>query len=356
MRSLVIICLLLSVTYLTYAQASGPDLVTDFLRQNPTRTAVYVIRNDTVLVSRQPDQKMPLASAVKTIIAVEFARQAAAGKLDPAQPVPLADLDLYYLPNTDGNAHPAWKQRLTQQNLINNGTVPLLEVAKGMIQFSSNANTEYLLDRLGPEAVNANLKTLNLPNHDPIYPIVSALFLYSLSPADTALAMKQVKAFSAKAYAAKCQAIHLRLKQDQSGSFKKTFIFPDLALQKIWSDRLPGSTVREYASVMQKINSRTYFSPAVQTVLDSIMEWPFVVNPGNKNVYRHLGMKGGSTAFVLTNAFYAETTKGSRVSAAVFFNNLTQTESATLMSQLNDFTIRCMGKTSATALAEALKE
>jgi len=354
MRSFLLACLFLSGTYLATAQSPSPDPVLAFLRTNPTRSALYLIRNDTVLISQRPDQKMPLASAVKTIIAIEFAQQAAAGKIDPNERIPLTDVDLYYLPNTDGGAHPAWKQRLAQQNLISNGTVPLLDVAKGMIMFSSNANTEYLLDRLGPRAVNANLKMLKLPNHDQIYPIVSALLLYSTTPADSAKTANVVRSLSANAYATRCQAIHEQLKKDQSGTYKKGFIFPAMNLQKIWSDRLPGSTVQEYASVMQKINSRTYFPTAVQTVLDSIMEWPFVANPGNKDVYKHLGMKGGSTAFVLTNAFYAETTKGNRVAAAVFFNNLTDAEFKLLSSELNNVTIRCISKAQSGSLAAAL--
>ncbi|MEZ0541958.1 serine hydrolase [Fibrella arboris] len=354
MRSFFLSSLLLLTTYLGYAQTPAADVVVDFIRTNPTRAAIYLIRNDTVLISQRPDQKMPLASAVKTIIAIEFARQAADGTIDPNERVPLADLDRYYLPGTDGGAHPGWKQWLTHHNLVQHETVTLLDVAKGMIQFSSNANTEYLLDRLGPDAVNANLKKLNLPNHDPIYPIVSALFLYSVPPAKSAETVNETRKLSANAYAVRCQTIHNRLKQDKDGAFKQTFLFPDMALQKVWSDRLPASTVREYASVMQKISSRTYFTPALQTILDSIMEWPFAVNPDNRSVYKHLGMKGGSTAFVLTNAFYAETIKGNHISAAVFFNNLTPSEFDRLSKELNTTTIRCIGKAQSAALATAL--
>ena len=349
-----LVFLLIFLAQRASSQSVPADAVVDFLKANPVRSALYLIRNDTVQLSLRPDQKMPLASAVKTIVAIEFARQAATGRIDPAERVAFADLDLYYLPNTDGGAHPEWKQWLTRQKLDSGNTASLLEVAKGMIQFSSNANFEYLLDRLGSAAVNANRKALNLPQHDLIYPITSALFLYSVHPADSAKAMTQVRRLSPAAYAARAQAFHNRLKQDRAGTFKKTFLFPSLPLQKIWSDRLPAATVREYASVMQKINSRTYFPPAVQAHLDSIMEWPMVVNPGNKALYRHLGAKGGSTAFVLTNALYADTVKGDRVSVAVFFNNLTLTESEALMQQLNVFTLRCFGGKASKSLVEAL--
>lgn len=349
-----LLTLLTLLTITAQGQAQAPDPVVRFLKANPTRSAFYLIRNDTVLVSLRPDQPMPLASAMKTIVAIEFARQVAAGKLSATERVPLADLDLYYLPNTDGGAHPGWKAELTRQKLDSAGTAPLLEVAKGMIRFSSNANTEYLTDRLGLANVNANFKRLGLTHHDPIYPLVSSLFLYSMKPADSTRLMKQVRALSKEDYAARCLAIHQRLKADKSGQMKRAFVFPDLTLQKHWSDRLPGSTVRDYASVMQKISSRTYFSPAEQAVLDAVMEWPFRVNPANRTVYNHLGMKGGSTAFVLTDAVYADTKKGDRVAAAFFSNNLSLAESQTLMAHLNELWVSCFGKKASKALVDAL--
>ena len=349
--------LLTLATYLTRAQSPGADPVVEFLRQHPTRSALYVVRNDTVLISQRPDQKMPLASAVKTIIAIEFAQQAANGKIDPTEPIPLADLDRYYVPDTDGGAHPAWLKSLdATQNAPQRtrDSVALLDVAKGMIAFSSNANTEYLMDRLGLDALNARLQTLGLPNHDRLYPIVAALFLYSTN--DPAATIARLRGLSPTAYAAECRAMHQKLKAAGSGALKRAFIFPNMALQKVWSDRLPAATVREYATVMQKINSRTYLTAPAQAVLDSIMEWPFVVNPRNRDVYRHLGMKGGSTAFVLTNAFYAETNRGDRIAAAVFFNDLTPAEMETLRAQFNNVILRCISKSQSAALAAALSK
>src|SRR5699024_11420216 len=50
-------------------------------------------------------------------------------------------------------------------------------VAKGMITFSSNANTDYLIERLGIEHINQRLQSLKLDDHDDIYPLVGALFI-----------------------------------------------------------------------------------------------------------------------------------------------------------------------------------
>jgi D-alanyl-D-alanine carboxypeptidase len=322
------------------AVSNADDLVVSFVRANPERSAVFLVRNDTTLVSLRPDQLFPLASAVKTIVAIEFAKQAAAGKIKADELIPIADTDRYYVTNTDGGAHPQWKANLATQGIIKKDSIPLLEVAKGMIRYSSNANTEYLMDRLGLDAINANLRELGLRKHERLIYMVSGLMLYSTTAKQRTL--QEVSALSAKAYAAQAEAVHQRLKQDVDGSYKKEFIFPDMDLQKLWSDRLTASTVREYASVMQKLSKRTYYKPTVQAYLEQIMEWPFAVNPGNQKVYEHIGMKGGSTAFVLTNAMYATTKDGNRSELVVFFNNLTPVESGMLQQKLNSFLINCL--------------
>ena len=51
---------------------------------------------------------MPLASTVKIIVAIEFAKQAAHNIFNENKKIPLSELDKYYLPNTDGDAHPNW--------------------------------------------------------------------------------------------------------------------------------------------------------------------------------------------------------------------------------------------------------
>eukprot|EP01034_Spumella_vulgaris_P007163 gene7163-9124_t len=78
---------------------------------------------------------MPLASTVKIILAIEYARQAAAGEIDADEVVPIAELEKFHVDNTDGGAHESW-----------------------LASFSSNANAEWLLDKLGSEKVEAELK------------------------------------------------------------------------------------------------------------------------------------------------------------------------------------------------------
>src|SRR5699024_9186075 len=130
-----------------------------------------------VLVDYEADEVRPLASIVKIVIAITYAEAVEDGILDPEERVPLADVNQYYMDGTDGGAHRVWLQSVP----IVDETVSLHDVAKGMMTNSSNANTDYLLDLLGIDRVNDVLSSLELPLHDPIYPIVGGLFVsYSL--------------------------------------------------------------------------------------------------------------------------------------------------------------------------------
>lgn len=322
---------LATYAYFTYFNIEG-DYVANFIAKNPTKSALYWVRNDSLIAEQNPDQKMPLASTVKTIIAIEFAQQVCSGKINPTDEVSLGELARFYIPETDGGAHPAWLKHIREKNLVKEGKVPLLEVAKGMIRFSSNANTEYLMWRLGLNAINANLSALNLTPHDSLYPFVSAL--YVCSDENSA---KSLQLMGMDLYKKKAEQYFETLKVDTTAKekFNRAHVSPPV--QRVWSDRLPGSTARTYDGIMQKIQSRTYFDSTAQGTLEKIMEWPMEAFDTNHQKYQHLGAKGGSTAFVLTYALYATDKKGNKTRLTFLFNGLTTVESTLLQAQLADF-------------------
>ena len=312
--------------------------IPDFIKSNPNRSSLFLMRNDSLKISLRADQKFPLASTMKIIIAIEFAKQVSTGKINANELIPLADLDVYYLSGTDGNAHPEWKQDAQSRGELNNNRVTLQEVARGMIWFSSNANTEFLMDKLGLDNINANLKELNLPNHDRLYPIVSSLLLYSTN--NQSETMSKINQLSAQQYEGECATIHAKLKADIDGSYKKQFIFPNLELQKIWSNHLTASTTKEYGLVMQRILGKNYYPPSVQKQLDIILQ-PILESAANKAIYQNFYGKGGSTAFVLTYALSTKTVNNNKTVMVVFFNDLTPDEQKQLSGLLNTFLQYC---------------
>lgn len=320
--------LVLGVFLFYLYRKTQPEAMARFIKDNPGRASVCLVQNDTVFAAQNIDSVMPLASTVKIIVAVEYARQVAAGIIDPTEMIDTADLDRFYVPDTDGDAHPSWMAAVRKKGLISGDKVPLNEVAKGMIRFSSNANTEYLLDRLSVDSVNAGIKRLGLSKQQPLYPFVASLFI------GQGLTIDQIKAMSDEKYMAAAAAIHNKLKTDTA--FKRSFKPVTLDMQRVWSDRLPGGTTREYTSILKKINRRDFFSAAEQKVMDEMMEG-ILDNPQNREWLTHAGFKGGSTAFVFTMAMYANSKKGTRTELAYFFNDLSMWESLLLQAAANEF-------------------
>jgi D-alanyl-D-alanine carboxypeptidase len=317
--------------YFKYFNIEG-DFVADFIQKNPSKATLYWMRNDTLVATHEADKKMPLASTVKTLIAIEFAQQAASGKINPEEQVPLSEPGRFYIPDTDGGAHPQWLKKIEESGLEKEGTVSLLEIARGMIRYSSNANTEYLMWKLGLDNINANLSALGMAHHDSLYPFISALYVCSDENSSKGLSL-----MPRELYLERANQYFEKLQVDTTVKATFTLAHVSLPSQRVWSDRLPGGTAREYGELMKKIQSRAFFAPPIQEVLEQIMEWPMEAFDSNRTKYQHLGAKGGSTAFVLTYSLYATDLAGNKTQLVFFFNGLTPVESSLLQAKLTDF-------------------
>jgi D-alanyl-D-alanine carboxypeptidase len=321
----------------------NPEYIIELVKakQMEGEAALAIRYNNKEWVNINAKQILPLASTVKIILAIEYAQQAAKGKIDPEQPVSLKTLNDFYIPHTDGGAHEAWLSQLEEED----GKVPLSEVAKGMVAFSSNANTHYLMNLLGESNINQVLAALNLKNHDPIYPITSAMAIplylkekHSFSKDELLEALKEMEMREYRRLATDIGESWLT--HPMSGQEKKDLLkLMDMDVQRIWSDRLPGASAEDYLSIMEKLNSKTYFSASVHQFLDPVMEG-LMENPQNQEWLEHAGQKGGSTAFVLTNAMYAKDKKGGQTEFVLLADNLSLMEQRKLSRNLNGFQLK----------------
>ncbi|MFD0679071.1 MULTISPECIES: serine hydrolase [unclassified Paenibacillus] len=324
------------------------EYVWKFVQKHPEKASVTYVRNGEIMAQTEPDRVMPLASTVKIIVAIEYAKQAAAGTVSPDESVKLKQLEPYYLANLDGGAHPSWLSEMESKQLVKDGAVPLEEVAKGMIVFSSNANTEYLMEKLGLANINRNLGELGLNHHEPLYPFVSSLLIpYELMQSYKGLGKKEalvrakaeLAGMPAEMLRTKAADIHEKLKWDDDGVYKRQANIVDWydgELDRMNSDKLIGATTAEYAGLLAKINGRNVFAPAIQKHLQTVLEG-LMQNPANRLWLEHAGSKGGSTAFVLTQAIYATDKEGNRTELAIFFNDLDKMQMEKLSSSLNVF-------------------
>ena len=216
--------------------------------------------------------------------------------------------------------------------------ITLNEVAKGMIAFSSNANTDYLIHLLGMEFINKRIDQLNLQQHEDVYPIVSALFI-SEHIQQTGMDEKELIHELNEMPIADYRSIAINLsEQMRTGELNVYDTVFDLspALQRVWSDRLIGASANDYGKLLALISNDQLPTVAAKTLRD-LMEWPMQLNEDNHKHFTHLGSKGGSTLFVLNNAMYAENLNGDQYELVYLTDELNFIERLLLSNNRKSF-------------------
>ncbi len=318
-------------------QPAVADSFLNFIKTNKDRASIYITKNDTVIAFLNENKVMPLANSFNILVAIEFAKQASADIVDKNARVPLSELDKYYLPNTDGNAHPSWIEYERKNNHIRGDSVKLIDVARGMIMFGSNANAEYLMDLLGINNIGSNIGLFGIRIHTSIYPTPASLLMYQ-NPKDISedKIIKAINKFSEQNYAKHVYSLHIQLKHDFR--FKASFRANDMTMkmQKVWSDRLPASTTKDYVHLGNILNNRKFLTDTAYKIIEEVLE-SSMENKNFQAVFKHYGVKGGNTSFVLTHVLYLRTKSNTNIELAVFFNNLSPDEEKKLAAWLDPF-------------------
>lgn len=247
-------------------------------------------------IYHRPDTPRPLASTMKVLVLTEYARQVEDGRLDPAERVPLDSVDVYYVPLTDGGAHPQARAWLRATGRARGETVALDDLAQVMIRYSSNAATDYLLARLGQDAVLQSPERAGAHASDPPLPI-SGLFGGAnargapVSPGD---AFARAARYRSDPGFRRLHRIAQVLTPIRLSYFE----------QRRNSDALPAGTAEDYAGLMARAYEGTLVSDSVSTRVRDVLGWPMQFG-WSQDRFETYGLKGGSVAGVLTQAAYA---------------------------------------------------
>jgi D-alanyl-D-alanine carboxypeptidase len=356
-----IILALLFFLYVNWMNKSNAEYVLDMLREHE-ESSFYMTENGTVIADIRANRKMKLASTVKIMVALEYAYQVSEGKVDPQDKVSLGELEKYYIPKLDGGGHEMWLKEMEETGHAQNGRVSLREVAKGMIRFSSNANTVYLMEILGLVNIENRMKAEGIRNHSPLFYFEAATFIPWEIKQDkfNSQTMKEVKdeilsvmkKMSDEEWRNLSGDIHEKLRNNPSYQKEaKVLDWWNDEYDGLFSERFIEGTAKEYAILMKKINDQV-LDPAVQNEMEYLMGG-LMEDPGNRKWLKRAGKKGGSTRSILTDSMYVEDLKGNRYEIAVFFNGLEGHQFPKLMASLNEFEYKLLTDPS---FKEKLKE
>jgi len=318
------------VDTLAQLQPVVADSFFNFIKANKSRSSVYISKDDSTITRLNEEKLMPLGNTVNIMVAVEFAMQASVNMIDKDAHVSINELEKYHIPNTDSGAHEAWIAYEQEEKNIVNDSISLIEVARGMTMFNSNANTEYLMDLLGFDNVKNNHRLFELRNHTAMFPYVSSLFIFqNLGKMKEAKLLREIQKLSEEEYCRYAFLFHQQLKDDPDfkSNFRTKRMKPELL--KIWSDHLTASTTKEYVHLANILNNRKFLNENAYGIIAEILEFP-MEKKQFQEIFRQYGGMGGSTGFALTQVIYFTSKEYMRMEMAVFFNNLTLPEEGQL--------------------------
>ena len=130
----------------------------DWIAAHPDQVSVWAGGAGTDQLAWNAERERPVGSTFKVLVLAAYAREVAAGRLDPAERGDLAAVDRWHLAGTDEGAH----ERAVAAIASTDDTLSLDDVVRAMIEFSDNAATDYVLARLGREHVLGTARLLGL--------------------------------------------------------------------------------------------------------------------------------------------------------------------------------------------------
>ena len=306
--------------------------------------AVYSVNEDGSLSSDNAlayneNAPMPLASTVKIVVLAAYAQAVAEGTLNPDEEVSVRDWEAYYLPLTDGGAHPLALESLGIASdelgfAEEDVSVRLDDIASAMIVQSDNAATDYLVNRLGDAAL-ARVIEENALSQQEVPLSILGMFL-AWQNADS----PQLTQYPEDEFRAATERYEARYLTDaawreaQLEWLQSLTSFPGSYEEQVEAyQAFTSGSAEDYARIMAGVVSETFISAKASQVMRRHLEW-FMQFPDYQEVYETLGAKGGNLPGILTQAMYLVPKEGDfagepRV-AVLFFNHLSERAGAEL--------------------------
>ena len=307
----------------------------DYIQATPTTTSIVAYTFDDEgdpvadgsALFHNADTPLVLASTLKVVVLAAYENAVLLNQLDPNEPVQLADVEKYYLPKTDGGAH---IQGLASLGIATDAlgfasdpsaTLLLDDIARIMIHYSGNAETDYLIERIGLQQVNAIHDMSSQTFIRPLLGPALAIMNHENSPSASRPISEIVAQVKRGDFSWLDQLIDLYLHDPEWRSSQIEYMRSDAyiaaANQLGWTGQVeasqlfPRGTAREYARLMARIGSGQFVSIQVSARMQAVLESAPADRPLRTLFFKRYGAKDGLTAGVLNIASYCTPKWGS---------------------------------------------
>jgi hypothetical protein len=273
--------------------ASGlntPASVLDYLKVETDSSAMAAYTagtTDADAVLLNADERRPLGATINLLLLAVYAEQVEQGLIDPQEQLPISEWERFYLPDFDDGAH-----RAALFDLLIAGDfagfaqdpdelVTVEQIVQAMVQHEDLAAADWLLERLGPQAVanfinDAGLEQQDLPlpfsgmylswhsHQQPQQRDEHILELAELSRAEYATEVARLTAaYQDPAW----RAAELRWR---GNGVAKAVPYYALAFEQL----APRGSAAEYARILDGVARGEFRSPQVSAIMREYLDWP----------------------------------------------------------------------------------
>jgi D-alanyl-D-alanine carboxypeptidase len=266
-------------------------------------------------VCHDADGRFPLAATRTVLVLGAYAEAVARRRLDPDEAVPLPDVQRWWTRGTDGGAHLDAERDWRHRNRVLRGrvlTVPLDEVVHGMVRWSSSACADYLLDRMGTDAVHDWATRRGMVAQDAVYPQYSEVAGW-IAHGDGWARLGDGERAAAMAAVDPASRAVTRWRLARLGARRQA--------------RLAGlgcaGTPREWADLLERVHADPRgMAREEAAILRRHLGWPREVSERNSERFAVFASRGGSAAGVLTEVTYALARSGRPCVVSQFYRDL----------------------------------
>ena len=205
----------------------NPADLTAYLSRHPASASLAVVSSDgTVQHAHRAEQTQPLYRLPHLLLLATAMERMNDGRLDSTEQVPLEDIDPFALPGLTDAAHTEMVDSLRAHNLVRGEAIPLAEVVRGMVTYQSAAAADWLMTRLGREAVDGLPDTYGLTGSEAPRPTSGTYVTWIRTQKESgdSLRIEPSLGMAPEAYADTVWAATQRLSAD--ASFRETLVSP----------------------------------------------------------------------------------------------------------------------------------
>ena len=225
----------------------------------------------------------------------------------------LEELDRYYY-RLDQRAHLYALEDLEADGRIF-GQPPALildEVAHMMIEYSSNAATDYLHMRLGQETIEETARELGLQSQTAPCPFVGQFLIMDnhTRPQIDGQTALEFYADDPQRYGEELMQLTAAFSEDaqfheEAFDWRRNTRRPDIGTQRLFSEQFNSrGTAVEYEDLMARLSLNGLDSAESSFITRRHLEWPMRYSE-NQELFTNLAYKGGALPGILTTVYYA---------------------------------------------------